>query len=138
MYTAFEIVIVAVCGLGLVAGLFAAATNGKLWQDFQDRAMTRDRTDPLPNERELEIRQLVEARNARRVRRGEAVENVEAEVSRLVAEAAFAEAAADPELLAEMREMVHARNARRERRGEPPLDVESEIARMLASGGGEG
>jgi hypothetical protein len=72
-------------------------------------------------EREAEIRQMLEARNARRAARGEAIQDVDAELLALT----------DPELREEVREMVEATNARRVARGEPPLDVEAEIDRRL-------
>jgi hypothetical protein len=75
--------------------------------------------------RDEEVRQMLEAANARRVARGEAPRDVEAELQRLT------RPAADPALEAEVRDLVQARNARRVRRGEPPLDVEAEVQRQL-------
>jgi hypothetical protein len=68
---------------------------------------------------------MLDARNERRARRGEAPVDVEAELARLTAPAV------DPGLEAEVRQLVIARNERRERRGQPPLDVEEEVARQL-------
>lgn len=82
--------------------------------------------------RDEEIRQLVQARSDRRVRRGQEPLDVPAEVARLTAPAAGAPAAADPALRAEIRDLVVARNARRARAGKEPLDVESEVERRLA------
>ena len=76
-------------------------------------------------ERDTEIRQLLEARNARRLRRGEQPVDVELELKRLTAPAI------DPELRAEIRDLVIARNHRRARAGKPPLDVEAEIEREI-------
>src|SRR4051794_6347838 len=76
-------------------------------------------------ERDDEIRQMLDARNERRARRGEAPLDVEAELARLTAPAV------DPGLEAEVRQLVIARNERRERRGQPPLDVDDEVARQL-------
>jgi hypothetical protein len=90
--------------------------------------------DPMPKaatgavaarERDDEIRQMLDARNERRARRGEAPLDVEAELARLTAPVV------DPGLEAEVRQLVIARNERRERRGQPPLDVEEEVARQL-------
>src|SRR5918992_6185543 len=75
-------------------------------------------------EREAEIRQMLEARNARRAARGEAPVDVDAELRAL-------DAPADPELREEVRALVEARNARLVARGEQPLDVEAEIDRRL-------
>jgi uncharacterized protein YbaA (DUF1428 family) len=135
VHSTFTIVIVVVCAVGLVVGVFAALTSKGVWQEYADRAMVGDRGKDVPDEREAEIRQLVEARNARKQRRGEPIEEIEVEVARLVREAAFADAGSDPELIAEIRQMVDARNARRARRGEPPLDVDQEVARILAQAG---
>ncbi len=68
---------------------------------------------------------MLRARNARRVRRGEAPLDVEAELARLTAPAV------DPELRSEIRDLVIARNYRRRRAGKPALDVEQEIEREL-------
>jgi hypothetical protein len=78
-------------------------------------------------ERDDEIRQMLEARNARRRRRGEPELEVEAELARLTTPAI------DDELRAEIRDLVHARNHRRARQGKPPLDVETEIERQIAA-----
>jgi hypothetical protein len=83
-------------------------------------------------ERDEEIRQMLEARKALRVRRGEEPLDVEAEL------AALDRPRIDAALEAEIRELVEARNARRERRGQAPLDVEAEVARRVREleGGG--
>ena len=78
-------------------------------------------------ERDAEIRQLIDAKNAKRAARGEAPLDVDAAIRRLTPPAARAE----PALVAEVRDMVKARNARRERRGEAPLDVEEEVRRQI-------
>ena len=64
-------------------------------------------------ERDAEIRQMLEARNARRVARGEAPLDVEDEIARC------RRPAIDPGLEAEIRTLVVARNERRERQGKP-------------------
>jgi hypothetical protein len=70
---------------------------------------------------------MLEARNARRRRRGEPELDVDAELSRLTPPAV------DGELRAEIRDLVIARNHRRTRQGKPPLDVEAEIERQIAA-----
>ena len=82
----------------------------------------------LAAEREAEVRQMLEARNARRARRGQEPIDVEAELRSLLAARPIAN---DPALADEVRQLVVARNARRARRGEAPLDVEEEVARQL-------
>jgi hypothetical protein len=76
--------------------------------------------------REAEIRQLLEARNERRARRGQAPLDVEEELRRLTATTEI-----DPALREEIRQLVVARNERRARAGKPPLDVEDEIERQV-------
>ena len=73
---------------------------------------------------DVEIRQMLAARNAIRTARGEQAHDVDAELRALTG-------AEDPELREEVRSMVVATNARRAARGEPPLDVEAEIERRL-------
>ena len=82
------------------------------------------------SERDAEIRQMLEARNARHAARGEAEVDVEDELARLTAPAV------DPALREEVRELVIARNARREAKGQPPLDVDAEVERQLKEFGG--
>jgi hypothetical protein len=79
-------------------------------------------------ERDAEIRQMLDARNARRIARGQDPLDVEAELARLLE---APRPAADPALVDEVRQLVAARNARRARAGKPPLDVEEEVARQL-------
>ena len=76
-----------------------------------------------------EIRQMVEAKSARREARGEAPLDVDAEIAALTS----APAVADPGLRDEVRQLVVARNERRVRQGKEPLDVEAEIDRQLRS-----
>jgi hypothetical protein len=83
-------------------------------------------------EREAEIRQLVQARSDRRLGRGEAPLDVDAEVARLL-DVGSEPAGQDRELREEVRQLVLARNERRIARGEPPFDIEAEIDRQLES-----
>lgn len=89
--------------------------------------------DEDPDDREEEIRSLIEASNMRRVRRGEEPLDVDAEYARLTAPTPPSQ---DPEAVAEIRQVVQARNERRISRGEEPLDVEAEVRRMLEEFGG--
>jgi hypothetical protein len=133
--SAFELVIWIVCGLGIVIAVLALVGSGQTWESFGRNRLVMDRElrrPPPPgsaaalDERDDEIRQLLEARNARRARRGEAPIDVEAEFRRLTAPQL------DDELRAEIRDLVVARNHRRIRAGKPPLDVEAEIERQIA------
>jgi hypothetical protein len=135
MEGAFLVIIVVVVAVGLVAGIWASSTSGEAYRqigrgglslnDGTDRAAREPSGAMASGEREAEIRQMLEARNARRVARGLAPQDVEAELAGLL------RPAADPSLEAEVRELVEARNARRARQGKPPLDVEAEVARQL-------
>jgi hypothetical protein len=130
--SAFEPVLYVVCGLGMAAALLAIITTSKTWEDYGKSRLLMDHDAPAVSsaaaqlERDVEIRQLLEARNQRRLRRGEAPLDLEREVSRLTA------LQVDSSLQAEIRELVVARNHRRMRAGQPPLDVEAEVALQIA------
>ncbi len=132
MHSAFETLIWVVCGLGLIVALVALVLSGKTWDEFGKSRLSLD-SDPAQAspaaalERDAEIRQLLDARNARRIRRGEAPLDVEQEFKRLTAPLA------DASLQQEIRQLVIARNYRRVRAGKPPLDVEAEIRREIES-----
>lgn len=81
-----------------------------------------------------EVRQMLEAKSARRQQRGEPALDVEAETERLLAgaEQPRGAEAIDAELRAEVRQLVVTRNDRRLREGLEPLDVEDETERQLA------
>jgi hypothetical protein len=80
-----------------------------------------------------EVRQMLEAKQERRKRRGEAPIDVEAEATRLLAAPDRAPGTGqEAELRAEVRQLVVSRNERRMRQGLEPLDVEPEIERQLA------
>jgi hypothetical protein len=80
--------------------------------------------DPVARE---EIRQMLEAKSARREARGEAALDVDAEMEELLRPAVTV----DESLREEVRQLVVARNERRMRQGKEPLDVETEIDRQL-------
>lgn len=86
----------------------------------------------LRAEQELEIRQMLAARNERLLRRGEPALDVDAEVARLLGDAQTGRASHDAALVEEVRQLVLARNERRARQGLEQLDVESEVQRTLA------
>ncbi len=123
-----------VCAFGVVAAVATLILNGKTWEEYGKHRLLSDSDvprGPKPGsaaaifERDDEIRQLLEARNARRARRGEAPLDVEQELRRLTTPAI------DAELRSEIRDLVIARNHRRVRSGKPPLDVEAEIEREI-------
>jgi hypothetical protein len=136
MQTAFGPVLFIVCGVSIVGAFLALASSGAVWKEFGTKRLLLDRDlpgGPAPGsatallERDTEIRQLLEARNARRQRRGQPPLDVEEELARLTAPRD------DAGLRGEIRDLVIARNYRRARKGQPPLDVEAEVERQLAS-----
>jgi hypothetical protein len=115
--------IVAVITFALSDSTYAQIGRGGLSLDQPSRA------EPVSGAvRADEIRQMLDARNERRARRGQAPIDVEAELAELLQ---GPDLAADPALVAEVRELVIARNERRARMGKEPLDVEAEVARQL-------
>jgi hypothetical protein len=132
---AFGTVLWIVCILAAIAAFAALVTGRKTWKDYGKGGLSLDGDASggpaagsalASHERNAEIRQMLEARNARRARRGEPPLDVEQELARLTAPMI------DPELRGEIRDLVIARNKRRERLGKPPLDVEAEIEREIA------
>jgi hypothetical protein len=128
---ALPIVIVAVVVVAVAVAVFTLLANRGAYDRLGrgDLTFDRDAAAPAPEAdpfREAEIRQLLEARNARRAAAGKATVDVEAEL------AALTRPAVDEELRAEIRSLVEARNARRVARGQDPLDVEAEIAKRLS------
>ncbi len=135
MQAAFGTVLWVVCVVGILVALAALLTSRQTWDEYGKNRLLLDReiagapkagSAAALLERDTEIRQLLEARNARRLRRGEAPLDVEQELRRLTAPQI------DPELRSEIRSHVVARNHRRARQGKPPLDVEAEIEREIA------
>jgi hypothetical protein len=134
MQDAFVIVLVVVLIGAVVAAVWAglAARNpyGQIGRGglFEEPVRPAAATAAvLAGEREAEIRQMLEARNARRLRAGRQAVDVEAELAALLDTRPPADAA----LVGEIRDLVIARNARRVRAGKEPLDVEAEVARQL-------
>ena len=133
----FGYVVIAVGCIGIVAAFFSLRGTRGLYEGIGKGAFALDQPDrpkgPAPGspqaraEAAAEIRQLVEAKSARRVARGQSPLDVEAEIAALTGPAP----AADDELRAEVRQLVIARNERRVRRGQEPLDVDVEVERQL-------
>ena len=140
MQDALGIVIFVVVGVGAVIAVVSLFGRSRLYDDIgrgglsigEDRDM-RPRGAQAPAagcssaERDAEIRQMLEARNARRAAQGRETVDVEAELAELTRPAA----ASDPEILEEVRALVRARNSRRIARGLQPLDEDAEVARQL-------
>jgi hypothetical protein len=129
----FATVIWIVVALSAVIAVVALASSRKQWEEFGRDRLLMDREAPSAHdgsaaglrERDEEIREMLEARNERRLRRGEAPVDVEDELRRLTAPQI------DDGIRAEIRDLVIARNHRRARAGKPLLDVEAEIEREI-------
>jgi hypothetical protein len=125
------IAVIAFAGAGRIYGQIG---RGHLSMDREhSRKPAADRTPALSQvstqERDDEIRQMLDARNRRRARRGQETVDVEEELARLL------RPAVDDALRGEIRDLVVARNARRVRQGKEPLDVEAEVERQLREAG---
>lgn len=128
--------------IAVVAALLAAAAyvgSGKLYDGIGKGAFSLDQPDkpkgPQPGtaaynaEAEAETRQMLEAKSALRVARGESPLDIDAEYAALTQPAPGG--GPDEALRDEVRQLVIASNERRVRRGEEPLDVETEVDRQL-------
>jgi len=126
MDDALLVVLIVVPLIAFAVAIVALATSGGSYDRIGRGGLSLEDPPPAapPTEREADLRDLLEARNARRVARGEPPADIDAELRAL-------QAPADPELEAEVRQLVEARNARRAARGEPPLDVDAEVSRRL-------
>jgi hypothetical protein len=140
---AFPIVIIGFSIAAIVVAVIVALSSGGLYDRIGRGAFSLDHdstgSGPAPGspqaqaEAQEEIRQLMEAKSARRVARGEAPLDVDAEIAALTQSAA---PSGDEALREEVRQLVVARNERRMARGQEPLDVESEVERQMRELGG--
>jgi hypothetical protein len=132
MEDVFAILVWVVAGVGVLVALVTLAGTARSYREIVGGGLTHD-SDSGPvdaaagsdAERDEEIRQMLDARNARRERRGEPPLDVDAEL------AALARPAPDPGLREEVRQLVVASNHRRVRAGKAPLDVEAELERRI-------
>jgi hypothetical protein len=135
---AFGTVLVVVAVVAVVVAFFSFRGSGTIYKGLgrtgglsldQDESARMAPTSAAANSAEAreEIRQMLEAKNARREARGQAPLDIEAEVESLTRP----QVPRDAELREEVRQLVEARNERRARQGKPPLDVEEEIDRQL-------
>ncbi len=142
MHAAFGTVVLVVCAVAAGIALLILLLGRKTWDDYGKGRLTfesdqAELPEPPPDAAAAddEIRELLEARNARRERRGERPVDVEQEMSKLQSAgttSSASHAGVDPELRAEIRELVIARSSRLVRSGKPPLDVDSEVEREIA------
>ena len=88
MHSAFNIVIWVVCILAVIVAFGALIASRKTWDDYGKGRFVMDHETPRnagTAERNDEIRQLVVARNHRRMRAGKPPLDVEAEIEREIA-----------------------------------------------------
>lgn len=138
MADAFPVVIIGISLLAIVVAVVASLASGGLYERIGRGGLSMDGHEQQRGpkagsaaaqaEAAEEIRQLVEAKSARRVARGQAPLDVDAEIEALTRPAA---PAVDDELREEVRQLVNARNRRLVRQGKEPLDVEAEVERQL-------
>ncbi len=135
---AFGIVLIAVSVIAVIVAAVSFYGSGRIYKGLgSSGAFSMDRPEPARGpkagspaaraEAMEETRQLLEAKSYRRVERGEAPLDVDAEMAAIMSQPT----AQDPELREEVRQLVIARNERRMRQGEQPLDVEAEVDRQL-------
>jgi hypothetical protein len=123
--------------VSIVAALVAAASywgSGRIYSGLGREGGLDMRPEPPAAaegsaEAREDIRQMLEAKSARRQGRGEQPLDVDAELASLTKGPAYRDAT----LRDEVRQIVIARNERRSRRGQEPLDVEAEVERQLRS-----
>jgi hypothetical protein len=145
MADAFPLLVIGISVLAIVVAVVASLASGGLYERIGRGGLSMDgdeqrrRAGPAPGspaakaEADAEIRQLVEAKSDRRVARGQAPLDVDAEIAKLTQ---TAPAPADEGLRDEVRQLVIARNERRVRQGKEPVDVEAEVERQLRDLGG--
>ena len=134
----FGTVFIAVSVVAVLVAALSYWGSGRVYQGIgaSDLVMERERggrgAAPDSAEAREEIRQMLEAKSARRQARGEPPLDVDAELASLTRPSADA----DPGLREEVRQLVIARNERRLRQGKEAVDVEEEVERQLRSLGG--
>jgi len=136
----FGTVLIAACAIAIVVAAVSFWGTGRLYRRIGAGELSMDRERPASSgpapgsdaEAREEVRQMLEAKSARREARGEPPLDVEAELAALMR----GSPEHDPTLREEVRQRVIARNERRRRQGKEPLDVEAEIDRQLRALGG--
>jgi hypothetical protein len=131
----FGTIIIVVSIVAVLAAAVSYWGSGRVYGSIgdSDLMMRRETATSAPDSAEAreEIRQMLEAKSARRQARGEAPLDVDAELAALARPGGD-----DPGLREEVRQLVMARNERRMRQGKEPLDVEAEVDRQLRALGG--
>jgi hypothetical protein len=133
---AFGTVLIVVCVIAVIVAAISYWGSGRLYRGLgRGGDLTLDEPSAEPprggpaadREAREEIRQMLEAKSARREARGEGPLDVDAELNALTAPSG----ARDEGLREEVRQLVIARNERRLRQGKQPLDVQAEVERQL-------
>ncbi len=138
MEEAFGTVLIVVCVVAVLVAVASFWGSGKIYRGLgRSGAFSMEGSErppgPAPGssaaraEAREEIRQMLEAKSARREARGEPPLDVDAELEVLTRP----QTPRDEALREEVRQLVVARNERRLRQGKPPLDVEAEVERQL-------
>jgi hypothetical protein len=148
----FTFVVVGAVVLFVLVGVGSFLAGGSLYDKIGEGGLSMGDGGssgpggPPPNsplaraEREQEIRQMLQARSDRQVRRGGQALDIDAELARLEEPGGGDDDGGgggggggkhDVGLTEEVRQLVMARNERRVRSGEEPMDVESEVRRTL-------
>ncbi|HWX74318.1 MAG TPA: hypothetical protein VNZ05_03365 [Solirubrobacteraceae bacterium] len=136
--SALPIVVFGAVGLSVVMSLIFLFSRSSSYDEIGDGGLSSGAgglAPPAPDspagraEQELEIRQMLSARNERLLGRGQPALDIEAEVARLLGPPRPGAHSAG--LTEEVRQLVVARNERRMRQGLEPLDVNAEIERTL-------
>jgi len=137
---AFGTVLIVVCVLAVIVAALSFRGSGNIYRGLgrtgllamdEDDSSAAGRSGPptaTSAEAQEEIRQMLEAKSARRVTRGQAPLDIDAELQSLTA---APQVSHDAGLREEVRQLVEARNERRMRQGKPPLDVDEEVERQL-------
>ncbi|HEY5192810.1 MAG TPA: hypothetical protein VIJ39_02915 [Solirubrobacteraceae bacterium] len=141
----FTVVVVGAVVLFVLVGVGSFLAGGSLYDKIGEGGLSMGEggpgrpSGPPPNsplaraEREQEIRQMLQARSDRQVRKGGEALDIDAELALLEEPTEGATVGKhDASLTEEVRQLVVARNERRARSGEEPMDVESEVQRTLA------
>jgi hypothetical protein len=135
----FTFVVVGAVVLFVLVGVGSFLAGGSLYDKIGEGGLSAGApispaaNSPLDRaEREMEIRQMLQARSDRQVRRGGEALDIDAEMALLEQPAGDASSKHDAGLTEEVRQLVVARNERRVRSGEDPMDVEEEVQRTLA------
>ena len=139
----FTFVVVGAVALFVLVGVGSFLAGGSLYDKIGEGGLSTEgpsgssgragtSNSPLAQaERDMEIRQMLQARSDRQVRRGGQALDIDAEMALLEQPAGGLHGRHDAGLTEEVRQLVMARNERRMRSGEEPMDVEEEVRRTL-------